>query len=249
MTMDEHHLSQINTTWSIVRRAHGERSTGVQPAQEEMLRRYGDAARRYLLAALRDTDAADEVYQDFALRFVRGDFRAVDPERGRFRNFLKSVLFRMVVDYFRQRKRQPRPQPLDTGLEPAAERDDARQDEEFARSWRDELLAKAWMALEQYETETGKPLYTALRLRVDRQQLRSPELAEELSAKIGRPVTAANVRVILHRARDQFAELLVNEVIHSLDSSSPGELEQELAELRLLEYCRPVFERLRAKEA
>jgi RNA polymerase sigma-70 factor (ECF subfamily) len=247
--MDEHHLSQIHTMWSIVRRAHGGDSTGVQSAQEEMLQRYGDAARRYLLAALRDADAADEVYQEFVVKFVRGDFRDVAPERGRFRNFVKSVLFRMIVDYFRQKKRQPQPQQLRPGLEPEAERDEDQQDEEFARTWRDELLVKAWAALEQYEAETGKPLYTALRLRVDRQQLRSPELADELSAKLGRPVTAANMRVILHRARDQFAEFLVQGVVHSLESSSPGELEEELAELRLLDYCRPVLERRRMKEA
>ena len=102
MTTAEH-LSQIQTLWSVVRRAHGDRLSQHQQAQERLLARYGGAARRYLLAALRDEDEADDAYQDFMLRFVRGDFHAADPAKGRFRSFLKTVLYRMIVD--RQRAR------------------------------------------------------------------------------------------------------------------------------------------------
>lgn len=73
--MDEHelHISRIPTAWTMVREAHGDH-TQVQLAQQQLLDRYGGAIKRYALSALRDEDAADEVYQEFALRFVRGDF-------------------------------------------------------------------------------------------------------------------------------------------------------------------------------
>ena len=80
--MDEDpHLSQIQTLWSVVELAHGDH-TAMASAQQKMLDRYGGAVRRYALAALRDEDAADEVFQEFALKFVRGDFRGAVPAKG-----------------------------------------------------------------------------------------------------------------------------------------------------------------------
>ena len=45
------------------------------------------------------------------------------------------------------------------------------------------------------------------------------------------------------RAREKFARLLLEEVVHSLDPSPVAEVEQELAELELLEYCRLALRR------
>jgi hypothetical protein len=47
----------------------------------------------------------------------------------------------------------------------------------------------------------------------------------------------------LHRAREKFAVLLLDEVRNSLESQDPEQLEQELLELRLFEYCRPALAR------
>ena len=43
---------------------------------------------------------------------------------------------------------------------------------------------------------------------------------------------------MLHRAREQFANLLLDEVEQSLDDPSHDDLEEELIELQLIEYCR-----------
>ena len=64
---DDRHLSRIETLWSVVRQAHDDGSEVARTAQDELLERYGGAARRYLLAALREENAADEVFQEFAL--------------------------------------------------------------------------------------------------------------------------------------------------------------------------------------
>jgi RNA polymerase sigma-70 factor (ECF subfamily) len=73
--------------------------------------------------------------------------------------------------------------------------------------------------------------------------MRSPQLAEQLTARLGRPFTAAGVRQTLHRAREKFADLLLDELAHSLEYPQAEQLAQELVELGLLDYCRPALER------
>jgi DNA-directed RNA polymerase specialized sigma24 family protein len=68
----------------------------------------------YAVAVLRDPDAADEVFQEFALKFVRGDFGQATPDRGRFRSFLKTTLYHLIVDYQRRRQKLARQAPLAT---------------------------------------------------------------------------------------------------------------------------------------
>jgi RNA polymerase sigma-70 factor (ECF subfamily) len=118
----------------------------------------------------------------------------------------------------------------------------------FQSSWRDELLARCWEKLADDEQRTGKPYHTVLRYRVDHPELHSPELAAGLSEKLGKPVNAGAARVLLHRARDGFAELLLDEVVQSLSGESLDETEEELIELDLLEYCRPALDRRRGKK-
>ena len=246
---DDQHLSQINTLWSVVQRAHGDH-TDVGSAQGVLLDRYGGAVRRYALAALRSEDAADEVAQEFALKFVRGDFAGADPGRGRFRAFVKTIVYRLIVDYQRRQKKLYREGPMNSNVaEPAGEPDlaNGREDELFRASWRDELLARCWDKLAEEERTSKKPYHSALRYRVDHPDARSPELAEGLSQQLGKPINAGAVRVLLHRARETFADILLAEVTDSLADSSLDAAEEELIELQLLEYCRPALERRRGE--
>lgn len=100
-------LSRIDTLWSLVHRAHGG-----EPGQAvaDLFARYGGAVHRYLRASLRDPDAADDLFQEFALRVVRGDFRNADLGKGRFRDYLKTAVIRMMVDH-RRRTAACRPCP------------------------------------------------------------------------------------------------------------------------------------------
>jgi RNA polymerase sigma-70 factor (ECF subfamily) len=243
---DDSHLSRLETAWSMVRRAHGD-NTSVKSAQQALLARYGGAVRRYALAALRDEDAAEDVFQEFALKFVRGDFGNANPQIGRFRAFVKTIVYRLVVDHQRRRKQRMRESPMRSNLaEPAVANEAFQQDDgAFRTSWRDELLARCWEKLAHEEERTGKPYHTVLRFRVGNPALHSPELAAGLSEKIGREINAGAVRVLLHRAREAFAELLLGEVIESLSDGSLDEAEEELIELDLLEYCRPALDRRR----
>jgi RNA polymerase sigma-70 factor (ECF subfamily) len=237
------HLSRITTLWTLVGQAHEAGSPEGRGAQEALLQRYSSAIRRYLLGALRNQDAADDVFQDFAYRFLHGDLRGADRQRGRFRDFVKGVLFHLVADHYKKQQRQPRPLPPDHPEPAAHEEPWADQDEAFRRSWRDSLLARSWADLEALQKKTGQPFYTVLRYRADHPELHSPELAEQLSGVLGRPLTAAGVRQLLHRGREKFADFLLEEVAQALESPSRQQLEEELIELELLEHCRPALER------
>jgi RNA polymerase sigma factor (sigma-70 family) len=237
------HLSQITTLWTMVDQAHGQDAAAVTSARQRLLERYGGAVKKYLHGALRDPEAAEELTQEFALRFLSGKYQGADRERGRFRNFVKGVLGHLIADHFRKRQAQPRPLPLDGEEVRAPGPGPAEVDALFMENWRQALLGRAWQALAEVETETGQPFHTVLRLRVDQPELRSLQMAEQLSARLGKSVSAAGVRQTLHRARDRFADLLLDEVVQTLGRSAAEDLEQELIELNLLVYCQPALDR------
>jgi RNA polymerase sigma-70 factor (ECF subfamily) len=236
-------LNQIATLWTQVRQAHDDPGSQGRAARQALLERYGGAIRKYLLGALRNPEAADELAQDFAVKFLNGSLRGADPTRGRFRDFVKGVLFHLVADYHHKRRRDPNSFSTDAP-EPggdcavAAERDRA-----FLESWRDELLARAWAALERHEKDTGQPYYSVLRFRADHPDDRSAEMAEKYSAQVGRAVNAPAFRKALDRARDKFGDLLLDEIAEAIDDPGREALAAELGELGLLEYCRSALER------
>jgi hypothetical protein len=106
----------------------------------------------------------------------------------------------------------------------------------FLDGWREELLAQVWAALAEVERQSGQPYHAVLRGKVE--GLRSARLAARLSAGRGKPFTEDGVRQVLRRARKKFAELLVQEVARSLQTSDSEALERELLELGLLDYCK-----------
>src|SRR5262245_24363670 len=85
-------LSRMSTSWSMLAQAHLATDEAAR-ARQLLCERYQGAVRRYAQAVLGES-AAEELAQEFAL--VRGDFRGARPERGRFRDYVKSVVFHMV---------------------------------------------------------------------------------------------------------------------------------------------------------
>jgi len=229
-------LDLISTRWTLLEQAHHGHKDAAASARAHLLERYGGAVRRYLLGAARNADAADDLFQEFAYRFLHGDLKGASPERGRFRDFLKGVLAHLVADFCKRRGKQMPNLPQDFP-EPAAPQE-SELDRLFLDSWRDDLLARTWTSLADAEKLTGKPLHTVLRFRVEHPDLRSPELAAKLAVLLDRPLTAAGVRQLLHRAREQFAELLRRHVEASLSSADPEDVNQELQDLGLLPYVR-----------
>ncbi len=214
----------------------------VGDAVSRLMLQYAGAVHRYLLKILRDPDIAAELDQEFALRFLRGDFRNCDPSRGRFRDYVKRALQNLVNDYYRRRR--PNVSMDAIFNEPVTEDSDPPQFEvEFVESWKKDLLERAWRVLLDLERKSSLPYYTVLRLRVDYPDQRSQQLAEKLSAATGRTVTAGAFRQTVQRARTKYVNFLINEVKASLHDPTPEEVEEELGDLGLLEFCRKNLKR------
>lgn len=239
------HLSRISTLWSLVGLAQHAGGDECRTAQQKLLERYGPAIRRYVLGAVRDADVAEDLYQDFAYRFLHGDMRGIDPQRGRFRDFVKGVLFHLVADYHKKRQRLPRQLPSEHPEPAVACEPDAEQEQAFLTNWRDELLARTWAALAAVDEVNGQSFHTVLRFRAEHPELRSDAMAEQLSRPLGKTLTASGIRKTLERARDRFADLLLDEIAQGLSNPTVENLEEELVDLNLLEHCRPALERRR----
>lgn len=239
-------LSSITTMWSVVLDAHDAEPQVAQAAQRRLLDRYGGSIKRYLLKATRDEDSADELYHEFVLRFLRGDYRKASPQRGSFRGYVKTVLAHLIVRHHKQKKAGEFRQMGPEVPEPAVEQSmSLAEDRDFLDSWRSELTARCWAALARDEEAGGQPYFTILQFRSAHPTMPSAEMAEALAAKFGRPLTAVGVRQSLHRARLAFARLLVEEVMQSLVDPTDEQLDQELIVLGLFEHCRPVLEERR----
>lgn len=231
-------LSRISTLWTVLFRAHAAEPGEGASAQAVLIQRYSGAVYRYLLGALRDPDAAQELAQEFALRLLRGDFRRVNPERGRFRDYLKTVLRHLVTDHHRARLASPH-QFASTSPDPVILSDSFAEERTFVDSWREELLARTWGTLR----EINAIYHTVLLLRVDEPELSSAQMAERLTVRLGKEVNAAWVRKTAQRAQEKYAELLVEEVRCSLEGAGMDEVREELRRLDLLRYCESALDR------
>jgi RNA polymerase sigma-70 factor (ECF subfamily) len=219
-------------------RAHGD-PVGAAAARERLLEQYCGAVYRYLLGAVRDPDVAADMTQEFAVRFLRGDFRRADPGRGRFRDYVKAALANLVNDHHRSRCDRPGPLAADAP-EPAAPAEPSLPPEqEFLGNWRRELLNQTWAAL----ADDCPTYHVVLLLRIEQPDLPSPEIAVRAGERLGKPMAADAVRKALQRAHAKFAELLVERVAASLADPTAAELEEELRTLDLLKYCRSALER------
>ena len=225
-------LEAISTRWSLLRQAR-DQNTLAGEARNSLVLRYLPAIRRYVGAVLQNDQDADDMAHDVVVRLLAGDFAGADPARGRFRDLLKVAIRNMIRNRWAQQKRR---RSVDVDI---AHLPDGRDDEDEQRwlsQWRESVLDLAWRSLEQYEnTRPGSVAYTVLRLRSDYPDDSSEQLAERLSQAVGRPVRSDACRQRLHRARSQFADLLIAEVARGLNDPTPERIEEELAALGLID--------------
>ncbi|MDG3006980.1 RNA polymerase sigma factor [Paludisphaera mucosa] len=225
MSTPEERLTEIQTNWTTISSAHGPGPKS-QQAMGELVGRYHDALTRYIHLKVRDRHLADEVLQEFWTKLLTGKLAGADRTKGRFRDYLRTVLHRLIIDHFRVRKLQPLP--------PGDLLDASLPDEDFDRVWREAVLNRVWSRLETYQATTSKNRYaTVLQLRRDNPKASIDEIAERLAAIVGAPVTPEAFRKNLQRARAKFIELLVVELKETIHPTDNADVEAEINDLGL----------------
>src|SRR5262249_4712762 len=158
--------------------------------------------------------------------------------KGRFRDYVKTALVHLIAKYQQRQRKQPLG-PVERATEPATADDlEFASDESFVKNWRQELMNRTWDGLQDVERSTGQMFHTFLDSRTRNPDPSSAQMAKEFSERLGRSLSAEGVRQTLHRARQRFAVLLLDEVAHSLETRQQGRIEQELIDLGLYEYCK-----------
>ena len=141
--------------------AHHGAPNEAHDAVGRLMCRYAGAVHRCLQKSLNDPDAALELHQEFALRFLRGDFVGHDPSRGRFRDYVKRAVQNMIRDCYRRKR--PIVSLDSRALEvAAADEGPADFEQQFINCWRKDLLDRAWASLQRLEKDTGQPYHTVL---------------------------------------------------------------------------------------
>lgn len=219
-------IDEISTRWAVV----GE------PLQFVM--RYGPAIKKYLHALIPNEHDAEDVCQEFLTRSLTRGFPQAAPDRGRFRKYLKAAVRNAALEFFRQR-RAIEQLPLQWTAQVEPHNEDAPADQDWLAAWRNCLLDRAWSRLHRHErTATDCPYHTVLRVAAEFPDEDQATHARRVAERTGRPMTADAYRQQLRRARRLFAKFLYEEVAQTLEFRSPAEIEEELADLHLLQYVR-----------
>lgn len=228
-------LAQVTTIWTNILQARG----GPDEADAVELRRFFSRYHRpvvnYLQSCVRDEGQAADLFQEFALKFVRGDFRSMQVRTGSFRQYLKTALLNLIRDHSSRKSRSVQ---LTSGLEPAT-LDANWHANSVDQALRDELLGTAWAELEQAHQSRGEIDFPVLKERVQHPELTAEQLGSRL-VEIGccdSTPTDAHTRKLVQRAREEFADQLLAATSRMLGTTNWSGIEDELAQLGLLQYC------------
>jgi len=197
--------------------------------------RYARAIQKYVAAIVRDPQDSEEVAQDFLVQVFDKGFCPENVSRGRFRDYLKSAVRYVAISHLRKR----RSSELSEEMLASIVQPNSNADQAWSNEWHDCLLERVWQSLELHQQKTTDNLfYSVLRLHTETPEASSDEHAARLSQQLGRSVRADAFRQQLHRARKQFAKLIVAEVRQTLQQPTAETIEQELIDLELMPYVR-----------
>ena len=225
------------TRWSLIARA-AKSDDGARQALDELCRVYWPPVYAMYRRDGVTADSARDLTQGlFANLLEREDFRKADPERGRFRSFLRTCAqnwLRNERDREQALKRGgDRLQfSLDTGeeeqrflREPATELDAAAM---FERRWAQIVIEQALAQLAGEEERAGRSqVFEILRPSLEGDTLEQSwaELAAQLRT------TEGALRVAVHRLRKRFRERIESQVRDTLGDADGSLDHDELTEL------------------
>ena len=221
------------TRWTRVFLARARESPEAREALEELCQTYWYPLYAFIRRSGHTREDAQDLAQEFFARLLARDWLAqVDASKGRFRSFLLGALKHFLaneLDKARAIRRGGR-QPfisLDAvtaetryQLEPAHLE---APDKIFERRWAIQILDKALAALQREHTQQGKGVvFDTLKdcLAGSRESVPYAELAPRLG------VSVAALKVMVHRFRGRYRDLLHEEVARTVDEH--GQIEGEM---------------------
>jgi RNA polymerase sigma-70 factor (ECF subfamily) len=223
------------THWSRVARAGDLAGEEAQTALAELCGAYWYPVYAFIRRKGNDPDAALDLTQAYFARLIEGTtLPSADPDKGRFRNFLRTDCSYFLAD-LRDRDRALKRGGGRTFIsidardaegrflaEPAHEQTAERL---FERDWALALIARTFDRLEVHYGSTGRSeIFKALKeiLSPGAEALSFPKVANSLG------MTEGNVRVAAYRLRARFATWLREEVAATIGDPDPSNVEDEL---------------------
>ena len=174
--------------------------------------RYHEVVYHYFVKKLRDPHKAGELYSNFALKLLESDrlIKNADPKLGRFRHYLMRTVHNMYIDSLRTGgKANPQPLTIDPPQpEPAA------RTRRFPRCGGRNCSTRPGKRCRTTTARRGKSTTRSCAFSRTTRSYAAPQIAEQLGPQLKRAITPDAVRQWLHRAREKFADLLLEEVEH-----------------------------------
>ena len=223
------------THWSVVLAAGESDREKARAALEQLCAAYWYPV--YVFARRQGYDSAEseDLTQEFFARLLqRNDLAEVSPERGRFRSFLLTSFKHLLVnEYHRQRteKRGGRATVISLDREDPETRyqlepvEPVTPETLFERRWALTVLERAVNRLRDEYAESEKAeLFEELKEFLSNQK----SLAHEaIASKHG--ISVGAVGVTIHRLRKRYAEVLREEISHTV--STPEDIDDEVRHL------------------
>ncbi len=211
------------THWSVVMAAGQGDSARAADALEQLCRTYWYPLYAFVRRQGHDALDAEDLTQEFFARFLAKDyFERADPARGRFRSFLLACLKNFLTEQHRYAGRlkrgggqsfiswDNRPAEDRYQLEPA---DPLTPEKIYDRRWALTLLENALVRLGEEQSAAGKQeVFAALKDYLWGEG--SGEGYANLAA--GQGMTVGALKVMIHRLRQRYRELLREEVAHTV---------------------------------
>ncbi len=208
------------TAWTVILKARDQKELGA------LVERYWKPCYFYVRRKGHDVEDAKDMTQAFFTDFIQRDALArVTKSKGRFRSFLLACLDHFLSNEYDRRKALKRAgKPLSLDFEGAeglfSQSREETPEQAYRRQWAVEHIERALAAL---KAEMGAR-FDALREYITAGQ---PGTLKAVAAKLG--ITEGNVKVIIHRARRRYRDLLKAEIARTVETQ--GEIDDELKDL------------------
>ncbi|HET9483570.1 MAG TPA: sigma factor [Xanthomonadales bacterium] len=222
------------TSWSLVLNASGE-GEAARSALEQLCHAYRPAVLAYVRLRGYGPNDAEDLTQGFFARMVEKEFHAAaDPQRGRFRAFLLTLLKRHLINADITAARAKRgggathvswePDGAAAQVDPAADGDPERA---FELAWAVTVVDRALARLRREAEAAGK---LALFERLQDFLVELPDDADYARVAGEMGMRRNTLAVAVHRMRQRLRALICAELADTVED--PGQVDAELDSLR-----------------